>query len=135
MWKHELFSTDEHKEFDQELTSLMPTLSQPSNQSLTAVVPQIAEVLNRKLDPLSSGVDTLKAMMKKRLVLPWGDVDAGSDVSSSTVTLPGNTCSQFTTQSSTVDYPKLSRVISTVADLWKEYSTGLARKMAISEAN
>ncbi|KAG3123289.1 hypothetical protein PI126_g23778 [Phytophthora idaei] len=77
----------------------------------------------------------LKAMTKKRLVLTWEDVDAGSGVSSSTVALPGNTFSQSTTQSYMVDHPKLSKPIPAVVDLWKEYSTGLAGEMAISEAN
>ncbi|KAG2781161.1 hypothetical protein PC129_g23361 [Phytophthora cactorum] len=74
-------------------------------------------------------------MTKKRLVLTWEDVDAGSGVSTSTVALPGNTFSQSTTQSYMVDHPKLSKPIPAVVDLWKEYSTGLAGRMAISEAN
>jgi hypothetical protein len=45
LWKHSLFSTPEYIAFDQELTSVMPTLSQPKNHTLETVVPQIAEVL------------------------------------------------------------------------------------------
>ncbi|KAK1946458.1 hypothetical protein P3T76_002011 [Phytophthora citrophthora] len=92
LWKHDLFATTKYLEFDRELLAVMPTQPQPETQSIAAAVPQIAEVLkkefgvlNGKLGALASGVNTLKTLTKKRLVLTWEDEENGPTVSSATL--------------------------------------------------
>ncbi|KAF4144063.1 Transcriptional activator of glycolytic enzyme [Phytophthora infestans] len=141
LWKHSLFSTAEYASFDQELYSLIPAITQPETKSLAVVVPQIADVLKNgmeslhgKLDALAAGIDTLKALSNKRLVLSWEDSTSGHDPLQSAVTQPPFTSCAIP-QSLQPRNPKLSRSISTVVDLWKKYSVGLAGNMSISEAN
>lgn len=122
----------------------MPTLSQPEDHSLKTVVPQIAEVLkggmevlNGNLDAVSAGIDALKSLTKKRLVLSWEDIstDASTPLPLASIFNSSSVVSRPPGSSTSTNTVRLSRVVTTVVDLWKEYSSGIAGKMPIAEAN
>jgi hypothetical protein len=135
LWRHELFRSHEYVRFEQELTAAMATQQTPQSRTLEEVVPVLLDHLQaqhkmvttqieRKTEALDGKVTNLSSMLE-RIVSNGASVrlqfDWGADAHPQETPQYAHDAPQ---PSSHQEY-KMSRSVTTVTDLWMEWSQGV----------